>query len=347
MKSLLYTILLLSPAFCQADTFILNDGAMLEGEITGEMDGALLVKTKYGSLTINKADIKEQKAAQQPAPPPAAPEAAVSTSAAVEISTAPPAAEPPLKLTFSTVLPSTSTRLLVYSENGVAIATETFDASGAFVGLEGFVKDGTYTESYDNGALRTVKTLSGGKASGTFKAYYPSGAVQIEAYYLAGSKEGPFKYYAEDGKPVMEASYKNDKLNGWKKEFDAAGALKLENYYADDHMAEPPKPAGEAGPPKEADSMVTVKTLALARGERFSFQLNGKYIGKAHLDKDFNIISQDGKIPDGAIKVYSRDGKLQKEFVFENNAVKLLRVYEPGGPMKAEYAYKEDKAIKK
>lgn len=354
MKSFIYSFFILLPGFCQADTFLLKDGVRLEGDVTGEMGESLLVKTKYGSLTINKADVQERQPDAAPAAlpaaaqAPAAPEAAASTAPAVEVSTIQPSAEPaPLKLTFATILPSTSARLLVYAENGVAIATETFNDTGAPAGLEGAIKDGTYTEYYDDGALKTVKTMAGGKTSGTLKAYYPSGAVQIETYYLAGAKDGPFKYYAEDGKQLMEAAYRNDKLNGWKKEFDAAGLVKTETYYLDDHVAEPPKAQAAPQPVKEQESMVTVKTISLARGERYSFQLNGKYIGKAHLDKDFNIISQEGKIPDGAVKVYSKEGKLSKEFVFEKSSIKLLRVYEEGGPLKAEYSFKEDKAVKK
>ncbi len=93
--------------------------------------------------------------------------------------------------------------------------------------------------------------------------------------------------------------------------------------------------------------MVTVKTIELARGERFTFQWNGKYIGKATLDKNLNITSQEGRMPDGAVKIYTKDGKLQKELLFENNVIKELRVYEPGGPLKAEYTFKNDMAVKK
>ena len=365
MKLLLYITLFFTPAFCQADTFILNDGARLEGDVTGEMDGVVLVQTKYGSLTIKRTDIKEQKAVP-PAPAPAvsaqvtaalstaaavSSEAAVSvsTEAAVTVSTALPVpAEPPTpKLTFTTVQPSTSTRLIVYSENGVAIATETLSAAGAQLPLEGALKDGTYTEYYDNGVLKTVKTIANGRSSGTLKAFYPAGSVQIEAYYLAGAKDGPFKYYGEDGKLLMEAAYKNDKLDGWKKEYDAAGAVKSASYYIDDHLAEPPKAQAAKEQPKEAESSVTVKVVALARGERFTFQLNGKYAGRATLDNEFNIISLEGDVPDGAVKVYAKDGKLQKELVFEKSAIKELRVYEPAGPLKAAYTYLNDKAVKK
>jgi antitoxin component YwqK of YwqJK toxin-antitoxin module len=127
--------------------------------------------------------------------------------------------------------------------------------------------------------------------------------------------------------------------------------VRSETHYTDDLPAPPPSRSAAAGPaeaaPAQPESAVTVKSVSLARGERFSFQLNGKYIGKLHLDKNYNLISRGGKIPDGAVKAYTDDGRLEKEFIFEDKALKALRVYEPGGPLKAEYTYEKDKAIKK
>ncbi|MDP2866067.1 MAG: hypothetical protein Q8O90_07480, partial [Elusimicrobiota bacterium] len=354
MKSILYIFFLLLPGFCRADTFILKDGARIEGEITGEMDGAVLVKTKYGSLTVNRAEIQEQQSA--PATPadatattveissaqPAA--IAASTEAAVEVSTSyPEPVIPPVpKLTFQTIMPSSMTRQLVYIESGVAIATETFDAGGVLLLVEGAIGDGTYTEYYPEGGLKTVKTMLGGKANGTLKAFFPAGALQIEAYYLAGAKEGPFKFYTEDGKLLLEAAYKNDLLNGWKREYGPDGTAVSGSYYVDDKLTRPPDPRVVAEPakavpaaPAEPESQVTVKVTSLARGELFSFRLNGKYIGKARLDKEFNLISQEGKVPDGTVKIYTEDGRLEKEIVFLKKALVALRVYEPGGPLKA------------
>lgn len=354
MKFIL-SILLLGLSFnAEADTFILTDGTRLEGEVTGDTDGALQVKTKYGPLSINKAAIQERQAA--PAEPPAAlpGTVAASTSAPeIELSAAQPdpvVTQAP-KLTFQTLLPSTMTRQLVYLESGVAVATETFDAGGGLVLAEGAIGNGTYTEYYSDGGLKTVKTMIGGKANGTLKAFYPSGALQIEAYYLAGGKEGPFTYYTSNGKLLMEAYYKNDLLNGWKKEYGADGAVSSETYYLDDRPAEPektlPRPEQTGGPAAEPESLVTVKVVRFARGEILSFRLNDKYIGKAQLDKDFNIISQEGKIPDGAVKVYSGDGKLQKELVFRGSVIKTLRAYDHGGPLRGEYFYIGNKAVKK
>jgi antitoxin component YwqK of YwqJK toxin-antitoxin module len=379
MKTLIYISFLLMPAFCNADTFLLKDGAKLEGEVTGEMDGTLLVKTKYGPLTINKADIMEQKpalatalpeaaapavatstASPAPAPLPAAPAVEISTAAAPVIDSTASAVTPPaapaievstpaleistVGFTFVTVLPNPATRLFLYFENGVCIATETFDAGGALLSADGLIKDGTYTESYPGGALKTVKTISGGKTSGTLKAYYQSGSVQIEAYYLGGAKDGIFKYFAEDGKPLMEAAYINDKLNGWKKEYGPDGAVKNETYYENDRPTELPKMKDTPVETQEQDTMMTAKVTTLARGARYSFELNGKYLGKAVLDKQYNVTSQEGSVPDGSVRIYSAEGKLQKEFVFQKNEIKILRVFEDGGPLKATYTFKDGKA---
>ncbi|MDD2805302.1 MAG: hypothetical protein PHV33_07080 [Elusimicrobiales bacterium] len=384
MKQLIPLIFLLTPGLCLADTFLLKDGGRLEGEVTGEMDGVVMVKTRYGSLNINRADIQEQQAAlPAPAPQPAAPveistgqpaQVAVSTEAqaGVEVSTTQPAqvaastqapavelsteapeglVAPAPKLTFQTLLVSTEARLLVYAENGVIVATETYNPEGALTGTEGLMADGTYTEYYPEGALKTVRTMMGGKANGTLKSFYPSGGTQAEAYYFVGGREGLFKYYTEEGRPLMQAEYKNDKLNGWKKEYGSDGAVASEAYYADGRPASPP--AGKAATAAAAelaggqDSQVTVRTIRLTRGERFDFRLNGKHVGRARLDKDYNLIELEGKLPDGSVKAYSKDGRLQKEFIFEGRELKGLRVYEDGGPLQAEYTYEKDKAIKK
>lgn len=339
MKLFIFALFLsLSSAVCRADTFLLKDGTKLEGEVTGEMDGTTLIKTRYGSLTLNNSDIVERQAAPETAAPQPA-----ETPAALP---PPDQAMTPAALTFATLLPDAATRLLVYSENGVAIATETFDAAGALVSLEGAVKNGTYTESYPDGSLKTVKTILGGKMSGSLKAYYQSGVLQVEAYYFDGAKEGEFRYFGENGKPLMEAAYKNNKLNGWKKEYGPDGALKSEAFYQDDRAVDPPKPAAEAAKPQEQESLVTGKTLRVARGEILSFSLNGKYIGKLRLDRDYNVTGQEGKTPDGAVRIYGKDGKLQKEMIFKQKELKILRLYEEGGQLKATYTFREGKASK-
>ncbi|MEI7527316.1 MAG: hypothetical protein WCK76_00120 [Elusimicrobiota bacterium] len=347
MKPVIFAFfLLLTAAVCRADTFLLKDGTKIDGELAGEMDQTLLIKTRYGSLTVDKADIAQRQAAPAvPAQPAADLEAPVSTAAAETPAAAPELPEARAQLTFSTLLPEGGTRRLVYFESGVAIATETFDAAGSLVSLEGAIKNGTYSEYYADGNLKTVKTVLGGKMSGSLKAYYPAGVPQLEAYYFDGAKDGDFKYFGENGKPLMEAAYKNDRLNGWKREYGPDGALKNEAYYEDDRVTDPPKPAAApAARAQEQDSLVTGRTTKVARGEIVAFKLNAKYIGKVRLDAEFNVIGQDGTVPDGTARVYGRDGKLQKEMLFKQNEVKALRQYDDGGALKATYTFHEGKA---
>lgn len=368
MKYLFLSVFLLAAVPCHADTLLLQDGSRLECDVTGEMEDTLLVRTKYGSLTVKKEDIKERIAptpAAEAAPHAGAPEQP--TSHAVQPSTAAPAqvpsvapqavAAPAARLAFTTIQDGTSTIRLVYFKDGISIATETRTADGKFLALEGSIPNGKYTETYPSGGLRTVKTMLAGRANGPLKAYYPSGKPQAEAYYLAGVKEGPFRYFTEEGPLLLEASYSGDRLNGWKKEFGPDGAVLSDVYYVNDKPGEPPsaKPAAqqpaaktaEKAAPAEPQSLVTAKAKRLARGYRFSFSLNDKYVGRVQLDRNFNIMRiRAGKIPDGTVKLFSGDGRLEKEFVFQDHDLKLLRVYDDAGKP-TEYSYIKDKAIKK
>lgn len=84
-------------------------------------------------------------------------------------------------------------------------------------------------------------------------------------------------------------------------------------------------------PPGDNKSIVTTRTLPLARGERINFYLNNKYIARLNLDDDFNVLSQEGVVPDGMVKIYATDGKLEKEIGFIGNKVISLKVYTANG----------------
>ncbi|HAH30980.1 MAG TPA: hypothetical protein DCL44_01555 [Elusimicrobia bacterium] len=340
-------------ATAHGEIITLKDGTKIEGEITGELDNTSLVKTKYGSLTINNKDILERTpdavAVSSASDIPA--ETAISSRSVVSLSNQPPA---PAKFTFKTVKPDTSTVQTLYYEDSVVIATETFPAAGAPPTIEGTVKDGSYREYYDTGALKTIKDMAGGKVAGILKAFFPNGTIQTEAQYSNGILDGPVTIRGENGILQFDQSFKNGTPDGWFRQYDSQGNVKSETLYSDGRVVENPQPVEQKielkkEPVKEPEneSVVVAKAQRLARGERFSFYLNNKYIARVYLDKDLNIIGRDGKAPDGAVKVYSKDDKLEKEFVFENNEVTILRVYDPGGELKAEYGYKEDKAIKK
>jgi antitoxin component YwqK of YwqJK toxin-antitoxin module len=377
MNIFVFAVALLMPLSAYADIITLKDGTRLEGVIDGEMEGVALVRTQYGALNIKKSDIVSQvKAEQAPvtAPPPqgtpaAATKAAVyasttpaapapelptaSTEAVVDVSSAPlelPAAPPPApEYTFKTVTLSTMAYEKDYFENGISIATELFDAKGELMGVRGSVKDATYKEYYENGNIKTEKTMINAKSSGPLKAYYPGGLLQSEAYYLDGLLNGSVRVYNESGKLLFEQNFQAGVPNGYFREFDGAGALKSELFYVNGHLAEKPAAAGSQ-PPAAAEtpeSSVTAISRHLARGERITFHLNNKYVAKLQLDKDFNVISRDGNVPDGAVKIYDKAGGLEKELVFAKNEMISVRTYAAGGALKAEFYYKDGKAIKK
>ncbi len=345
MKTFLMLTLLALPSLGSADTFVLNDGTRVNGSVTGTINGTLLVQTKYGPLTIRLADIKEQKITDPAAAAaPSAQEQPQNSTAAVSAH----------GLTFVTLSPSASTRLQVYMDDGVIIATETFDAAGALLSSEGRIGNGVYTEYYPGATAKTVKNMLNGKADGLLKAYYPSGKLQAEAAYLAGLKNGPFKYYTENGRLLMEAYYKADKLDGWKTEYGPDGSVASRTYYSAGQPAavQPASPAAppegrkrEALAPPQPATLVTVQSRRLARGELFTFRLNDKLIARLTLDEGFNLLRKEGKVPDGTVKAFEKDGTLSREFVFKGNQLALLRVYGTG-PAPAQYSYSDYRAVK-
>lgn len=361
MRNFISLVLLLAAFDARAEIITLKDGTRLEGTVEGEMDGMKLIKTKYGSLNISKDDILDVGAPEivveepyKAATATAAPSVVTFSTAAADAAPAELPAEPVpgAKYTFRTVAPSTMSFEKIYFENDVAVATETFDAKGELLGLQGFIKDGSYKEYYDNGNLKTEKTVINAKTSGTLKAYYPNGVLQSEAYYLAGRLNGGVRIYSENGNLLFEQNFKDGVQNGYSREFDDKGALRAEVFYIDGHAAEKPrteevKKAETAAAMAPQESMVTAKPKKLARGELITFYLNNKYVARLTLDKDFNITARVGKVPDGAVKVYGRDGKLQKEFVFLKNEATSLKVYDESGAPAGEYTFKKDMAVKK
>jgi len=347
MRNLISLGLLLASLNVHADIITLRDGTRLDGTVEGEMDGMKLIKTKYGTLNINKDDILNIGAPEIVAPAQPTP----STAAPLGI-TAPPIelpAEQPVKYTFKTVTLSTMSFEKIYFEGDVAVATETFDAKGELLGLQGFIKNGDYKEYYDDGKLKTEKTVINAKTAGILKAYYPSGILQSEAFYQGGRLNGRVRFYSESAKLMFEQNFKDGLQDGYSREFDEAGALKSELLYVDGHVADKTKPAEvkktETPSAQEApETLITAKAKELARGDLYTFFLNGKYVAKLTLDKEFNITAMTGKVPDGAVKVYNKDGRLEREFVFLKKELTSLTVYDANGAPAGEYTFKKDKA---
>ncbi|MDT8285518.1 MAG: hypothetical protein RQ748_00280 [Elusimicrobiales bacterium] len=356
--SLLIIAFLAAPA--AADTILLKDGTRLEGVIEGELDDASLIRTKYGSLTVKKSEIKEIKPDEKPAEAAPAPaEVPASTATPVAISTSAPAAaqqavSSPPAMTFTTVSADTSSVHKIYSEGGVVVATETWSRAGELLSRDGTVKDGIWKEFYPGAGVKTVKTVLGGAYNGPLRTYYPSGALQTEANYLAGKLHGPMITYTEDASPLFEQNFVDGKLHGMVREFNPDSSVKSETLYADGSPvasqqpgvapASPADAASRAAAANPAPSAYTVKSQSLARGDRYAFYYENRYKGRVILDDSFNLISIRGSLPDGSAVFYGPDGSPEKEFVFSGGNLEGLKIH---GPSAAEYRYEKDKAVKK
>lgn len=89
---LITTVILAFRLSGRAEVINLKDGTKIDGEIMSEQSSVVLVKTKYGPLTINKSDIAEQQAAKSSATL----KVVAPTITTVGLSTAAPAPEAPV-----------------------------------------------------------------------------------------------------------------------------------------------------------------------------------------------------------------------------------------------------------
>ncbi len=365
MKTMIFLLIAALAAPAAADTILLRDGTRLEGVIEGEMDDASLIRTKYGSLTVKKTEIKE--VVPEAEAPEAAPAAvavstpvpvAVSTGPAVEVSTSAsfpgqPAVTASPSMTFATVAVGTSAVQKIYSENGVITATETWSPAGELISREGTVQDGVWKELYPDGGVRSEKAVLRGVNNGPLRTFYPSGALQTEANYLGGKLNGQMITYTEDASPLFEQNFANGRLHGVVREYNPDASVKSETLYSDGVLvasqapaAAPASPAAAVSgtaAPKTPPSAYTVKAQSLARGERYSFYYENRYKGRVILDAALNLTSLSGSLPDGSAVFYGPDGSPEKEFVFSGGRLNGLKVHSPAA---AEYRYEKDKAIK-
>ena len=230
--------ILLAQAFAanaSAEIFLLKDGARLEGQIAGRTESTLLVKTKYGDLILKQADItkiiKDDSKSDA---------ASKEETEGIEVINSSDLADNGETYAFSTVVSEDGSAKIFYFRDREIIATEILDSNAKFVSMTGKIPDRTFTEYYENGTIKTVKTMKNGKAQGTVISYYQDGTKQISANYKDGMKHGKFSFYTPSGKLMIQAEYKNDKLNGPKKEYNADGTLSKTVWYKDDIQVSAP-----------------------------------------------------------------------------------------------------------
>ena len=212
---------------------------------------------------------------------------------------------------------------------------EIIGKNGALLKRTGKLPDGFYAEYYGDGTLKAEKTLIKSKEYGPLKTYFPGGMLQNEAYYTAGKLDGSVKIYNENGKPLFEQDFKNGIPDGYLKEYDVNGSVKSETFYKAGHIAAAPVESAAA-------KNITVKSIKLARGSEFSFYEERTYLCKILLGNGLSILSQAGACPGGIARAYSKEGKLEKEFVFIDNGLSALKIFNEDGTVTAEKNYAAD-----
>jgi antitoxin component YwqK of YwqJK toxin-antitoxin module len=129
-------------------------------------------------------------------------------------------------------------------KNGRLVSQKFFDEKGKPV------QNGIVRLYYENGRLREVKTIQGGRLNGVSRQFYPDGTLKGEYAYTDGvlngisrdyyrdgvlsavrnfkngRKEGISRNYYENGNLFLESSYKNGLLDGASIEYDKSGTFK-------------------------------------------------------------------------------------------------------------------------
>jgi hypothetical protein len=84
---------------------------------------------------------------------------------------------------------------------------------------------------YDNGLLKSKKSIKNGIYSGDFYTYYPDGRLESKGRWTNGEGNGYMEKYFQNGKIKQRANYKNDKLEGNAEVFHDNGAIQLRASY--------------------------------------------------------------------------------------------------------------------
>lgn len=402
IKILLLSIFPLFHAALNAETFIMQDGAKIEGEISGEADDSVLVKTNYGTIFIKRADIaqiiktnntEKQSSSEKNEENLSANTQEKAYEENIETINSRSLSEGNVSYVFSTVVAEDGSAKIFYFRDREIIATEKLDTNANLIGITGNIPDRTFTEYYASGEVKAIKTMRGGKQDGLVRSFYKDGTTQIAANYKNGLKNGIFYFYAANGNLMIEANYTDDKLDGPKKDYDAKGNLQAITWYKNDVKVENPEEnlnrivpnaaaatekisntsssaelvnqtnvstsiisqpiqkTQELSPvqtaeninnaklnkSKKNDKAISVKARKVARGVIYSFYLNNRYIGKARLDKDFNVLMLDGNIPDGSAKLYSKGNLLQQEFLFKGGEITDIILFDKDEKETAHY----------
>jgi antitoxin component YwqK of YwqJK toxin-antitoxin module len=193
---------------------------------------------------------------------------------------------------------------------------------------------GPYTTYYENGQIEERGNWGLNKNMGKFTRYYENGQVQQNfTFDETGKRNGVQKYYHENGQLMIEGNWNGGKEDGAVKEYYANGDLKSVRVFNGGKMdaaksqfkeASTPAVAVKDDPEPVNDVNNKVKTtIAVSQQEAAPnigrFDSNGPH---TLYNKNRQIhqkgIFKNGRLMDGIIYKYSKDGILETIEIYSN-----------------------------
>ncbi|MCX7905490.1 MAG: hypothetical protein N2446_02165 [Elusimicrobiales bacterium] len=307
------------------------------------MDSYLVIRTKYGVLTVPKSEIVNSKN-----------QVNIFENSDLKIS----------------IEKSREGFIRRFYNNGVITATQTISFDGIIVSSSGFIKDGIYYEYDESGNIVSERFIKNGVENGVLTEFYRDGRVKARIDYKDGKVDGKAIFYNHNSKPVLERSYSKGVLDGFSIEYDLEGNVKSKVLYSlgkivtENELLETKQINDKKVEISSENNVYDVKLsttnieldkvvkkdissriINIARGKKIFVYEKKKYIGSFSYDLDYNIIDLTGNIPDGYIEVFDRKTKLVFEF-FSNWPVSLIIIED--GKQIAEFNYdKNGKATRK
>ena len=240
-------------------------------------------------------------------------------------------------------------------------------------------QNGTVLSYYKDGTRQFIANYKDGLKDGKFSFYTARGTLMIEAEYKNDKLNGPKKDYKADGTLDKITWYKDDEETEAPADSSTnpAAAPASENTYLPISTETGPamqaaegtaasgamqlSAAAAASPVVSADNTgsaenmqaaaqnqknkkghsISVKSRKVARGTMYSFYVNNRYVGKARLDGDYNVLMTDGKIPDGTARLYGLNDIIQIEFIFRKGEITAVTVFDKEGNESAQYIINE------
>jgi len=341
----IFLIILFMEILSYSEIIELKDGTKINGTMEGLIDNVYMVRTQYGMLSIKKEDILNpasikiseiEKDSQTVSNIDISSQSAIDT---ININ------EKSQKFEFKTIISSSAIEKIFF-KNDIIIATRTYNDKNELIKMEGNLEDGKYIEYYDSGTVKSEINISSNMENGSFKIFYENGNLKTKAEYKNALIDGDAYFYSPDGKLLLQQSYKMGLLDGPVIEYDLNGNIVKKETYIQGNLLkkiEEPKENKETSISDNAISELSAKKVNLARGIKYLVFQNNKYKAYFILDEYNNIVDQDGKLPDGNLKIYDEQKELQEEFLIENNSIKTLHLYNKSITYKFD---KNKKAIK-